>query len=83
MSPIAIDVQGVSDTQGIVLPNPPTLNDIANRRASAPKLIAGTAAWTSSDMFKGPVCAQYLDFNLSLILIMTVWWKAKGEKMGS
>lgn len=52
---VAVDVEGVSDTQGIVLPNPLTVNDITNRRVAAGKLVAGTAAFTSSDHFKKPV----------------------------
>lgn len=33
-----------------------TINDILERRAKAGKLVAGTAAASDSDMFKGPVC---------------------------
>ena len=33
-----------------------TLNDILERRAKAGKLVAGTAAYSDSDMFKAPVC---------------------------
>jgi aromatic amino acid aminotransferase I len=53
--PIAIDVVGVSDTEGVVLPTPLTVNGIAELRAKAGKLIAGTAAWTSSEFFKSSV----------------------------
>lgn len=33
-----------------------TIHDILERRAKAGKLVAGTAAASDSDMFKGPVC---------------------------
>lgn len=36
-----------------------TLNDILERRAKAGKLVAGTAAYSDSDMFKAPVCLFY------------------------
>jgi hypothetical protein len=50
--PATIDVEGVSDTQAVVIPNPLTVNGLLAHRARAPKLVAGVAAWTSSDMFK-------------------------------
>ncbi|KAI9730605.1 MAG: Aromatic/aminoadipate aminotransferase 1 [Claussenomyces sp. TS43310] len=56
--PIEFGVEGVTDTEGIVIPNPLTVNDIAARRAGAPKLVAGTAAWTSSDLFKSPATGK-------------------------
>jgi len=54
--PATIDVEGVSDTQAIVIPDPLTVNGLSAHRARAPKLVAGVAAWTSSDMFKTLVC---------------------------
>lgn len=54
-SAIEISVEGVSDTQGIVLPDPLTVNDITKRRLAAGKLVAGVAANVSSDRFKSPV----------------------------
>jgi aromatic amino acid aminotransferase I len=54
----AIDVEGVSNTQAIVIPNPLTVNGLLAHRARAPKLVAGVAAWTSSDMFKTLVCGE-------------------------
>jgi aromatic amino acid aminotransferase I len=33
-----------------------SLSDILERRAKAGKLVAGTAAYSDSDMFKAPVC---------------------------
>ncbi|KAF4628817.1 hypothetical protein G7Y89_g9336 [Cudoniella acicularis] len=51
--PTAIDIEGVTDTEAIVLPDPLTLNGVSARRAKAGKLVAGTAAFTSSDFFKG------------------------------
>jgi aromatic amino acid aminotransferase I len=53
--PSAIDVEAVTDTESIVLPTPLTSKSIAARRTKAGKLVAGTAAFTSSDYFKGPV----------------------------
>ena len=54
--PTAIDVEGVQDTQGIIIPNPLTVNGISDQRAKAGKMPTGVAAWSSSDMFKSPVC---------------------------
>jgi hypothetical protein len=53
--PSAIDVQAITDTESILLPSSLTSQGIAARRAKAGKLVAGTAAFTSSDNFKGPV----------------------------
>jgi aromatic amino acid aminotransferase I / 2-aminoadipate transaminase len=53
--PAAIEVEGVRDTEGIPLPDPLTVNGIPSRRAKVGKLVAGTAAFTSSDYFKSPV----------------------------
>lgn len=39
-----------------------TINDIKERRAKAGKLVAGTAAYSDSDMFKAPVSSSGL-FN--------------------
>lgn len=36
-----------------------TINDILTRRAKAGKLVAGTAAYSDSDMFKAPVRSSY------------------------
>jgi aromatic amino acid aminotransferase I len=54
----AIDIESVSDTQATVIPNPLTVNGLLAHRARAPKLVAGVAAWTSSDMFKTRVCVE-------------------------
>ena len=51
-SAIGVEVEGVRDTEGIVLPDPLTVNGISARRAKAGRLIAGTAAYTNSDFFK-------------------------------
>jgi hypothetical protein len=56
--PATIDVEGVSDTQAIVIFDPLTVNGVSAHRAKAPKLVAGVAAWTSSDMFKTLVCSD-------------------------
>lgn len=53
--PSAIDIETVRDTEATVLPNPLTINGVAARRLKAGKLVAGTAAYTSSDFFKSPV----------------------------
>ncbi|TVY13197.1 Aromatic amino acid aminotransferase [Lachnellula arida] len=50
--PTAIDIEGVTDTQAIVLPDPLTINGVSARRTKAGKFVAGTAAFTSSDQFK-------------------------------
>ena len=55
MSPTAIDVEAVTDTQAITLPDPLTVNGISAWRAKAGNLNGGTAAFTSSDFFKSPV----------------------------
>jgi aromatic amino acid aminotransferase I / 2-aminoadipate transaminase len=54
-SAISIDIEAVTDTEAIVLPDPLTVNGVASRRAKAGKLVAGTAAYTSSDFFKSSV----------------------------
>lgn len=53
--PSAIDIEAVRDTEAIVLPNPLTVNGVSARRLKSGKLVAGTAAYTSSDFFKAPV----------------------------
>lgn len=52
--PIAIDVEGVTDTQAILIPDP-IIDQITARRIKAGKFVAGPAASSSSDVFKGPV----------------------------
>lgn len=56
--PSAIDIEGVTDTQAIVQPDPLTVNGVSTQRAKAGKLIAGVAAVSSSDQFKTPVCTS-------------------------
>jgi len=56
--PSAIEVEGVRDTEGIPQPNPLTVNGFTARRAKAGRLVAGTAAYTSSDLFKGPTAGK-------------------------
>jgi aromatic amino acid aminotransferase I len=53
--PSAIDVEAVRDTEAIVFPNLLTINGVSARRLKAGKLVAGTAAYTSSDFFKSLV----------------------------
>jgi hypothetical protein len=55
-SAISNGFEGVTDTEAIVLPGSLTVSGVAARRAKAGKLVAGTAAFTSSDFFKGSVC---------------------------
>lgn len=50
--PTAVDIEAVTDTQAIVLPDPLTVNSVSARRAKAGPLNGGTAAFTSSDFFK-------------------------------
>ena len=59
-SAISISIEGVTDTQAVVLPGPLTDNIVTARRAKAGKLVAGTAAYTTSDFFKGPVSISSL-----------------------
>ena len=65
--PSAIEVDTGIDTTSITLPGPLTTKGVAARRAKAGKLVAGTAAYTSSDYFKGPV--RYYSSPLSSVLI--------------
>ena len=53
--PSEINIEAVRDTEAIVLPDPLTVNGVSARRLKAGKLVAGTAAYTSSDHFKSPV----------------------------
>lgn len=46
-------------------PVPLTTESIAAQRAKAGKLIAGTAAYSDSDMFKSPVCAFFIHLSFS------------------
>lgn len=71
-----------------------TINDILERRAKAGKLVAGTAAYSDSDMFKAPVSFSLLfsspehiqhlnrvtDNN---IVVVVVSRETKGKTMGS
>lgn len=54
-SAISIDIEGDTDTKAIVIPDPLTVNGVPARRAKSGKLVAGTAAYTSSDFFKSSV----------------------------
>jgi aromatic amino acid aminotransferase I len=55
MAPHAIGIEAVTDTEAILIPDPLTADTVAARRAKSGKLIAGTAAYTSSDFFKHAV----------------------------
>jgi hypothetical protein len=78
--PSAVEIEGITDTESILLPGPLTAKGIAARRAQAGKLVAGTAASTSSDFFKGPVscCAS----PLRSVLTLVGHRKAKSQEMG-
>jgi aromatic amino acid aminotransferase I len=52
---IDIEIEGITDTEAIAIPNPLTIKAITARRLKAGKLVAGAAASTSSDFFKTPV----------------------------
>jgi aromatic amino acid aminotransferase I len=52
MAPPAIDIASTEDTQALITPDPLTVNGLTAHRANAPMLVAGVAAWTSSDLFK-------------------------------
>ncbi|KUJ23980.1 PLP-dependent transferase [Mollisia scopiformis] len=56
--PSAIDIEGVTDTEAIAIPDPLSINGIASQRLKAGRLIAGTAAGTSSSQFKSPTIGK-------------------------
>lgn len=70
--PSAIEVNETTDTFAPQFSGPPTVKAIAARRAKAGKLVAGTAAHTSSEFFKGSVsydsslCLPFADFPRAL-----------------
>lgn len=72
MAPHSIEIEAVTDTEAILIPDPvlATTDTVLARRAKAGKLIAGTAASTSSDFFKSPSSgkpkAKRWDHRLSL-----------------
>jgi aromatic amino acid aminotransferase I len=76
-----IDIEAVRDTEGIVLPDPLTINGVSARRLKAGKLVAGTAAYTSSDFFKSPVGDSSCSIDLQLIVAEHS--QAESQKMGS
>lgn len=47
------EVTAVTDTQGVVFPNPLTLDGIPIRRTKAGRLVAGVAAASDIELFKG------------------------------
>ena len=71
--PTAIDIEGVRDTEGFALPDPLTVSGVSARRTKAGKLVAGTAAYTSSDYFKSPVC---LSFRLVIRMLTSTLFRA-------
>ncbi|KAJ5032831.1 uncharacterized protein L3040_009422 [Drepanopeziza brunnea f. sp. 'multigermtubi'] len=60
--PAAVGVEALTDTEAItvIIPDPATatVQDIAARRTKAGKLVAGTAAYSSSDFFKSSVAGK-------------------------
>jgi hypothetical protein len=63
-SAISIDIESVTDTQAVVLPDPLTVNGVTARRAKA-----------TSDFFKGAVGISSL-FKFT-VLIVEDFWQAK------
>jgi aromatic amino acid aminotransferase I len=53
--PSAMNIEAVTDTQAIAIPEALTPKGVHVRRAKSGRLIAGTAAHTTSDFFKSPV----------------------------
>ncbi len=51
--PAAIEVEAVTDTQAITIPDPLTLQSVSFRREKAGKLIAGVAAPVDFELYKG------------------------------
>lgn len=47
------------------IPASKVIGEIQKRRADAGKLVAGVAAASNSDMFKGPVCTICQTINLN------------------
>ncbi len=70
--PSAIGIEGVSDTQGLAIPDPLTVNGLSAHRAKAPKLVAGVAAWSSSDMFKTLVCKCNTGFKVTPSIVISM-----------
>ena len=64
-SSLDVEVEGIRDTEGIVVPDPLLLDVISARRLKAGKLVAGVATLTSSDQFKSPVrlCCIHSPFS--------------------
>jgi aromatic amino acid aminotransferase I len=80
MAPHAIGIEAVTDTEAILIPDPLTADTVAARRAKSGKLIAGTAAYTSSDFFKHAVSILLLLFK-KFLLKTTVLWKTKSQEI--
>lgn len=51
--PSAIEVTAESDTTGITIPNPLTIQGVQKRRAASGRLVAGVAAVADVETFKG------------------------------
>jgi len=54
----AIDIEAVTDTEAISIPEALTVKGVSARRAKSGKLVAGIAAHTTSDFFKSPVSTE-------------------------
>lgn len=74
------EAEAITDTEAIVVPNPLTVKAVAARRIKAGRLVAKTAAATSSDLFKTPV--GHLILIERQLLISPELWKAKSKAMG-
>jgi aromatic amino acid aminotransferase I len=74
-----IDIEAVTDTEAVVIPDPLTVNSLIAHRENAPKLVAGVAAWTNSDMFKIPVCITVSQLEETVIL--TIFSLLESQKL--
>ena len=83
MAPTAIDIEGVRDIEGIALPDPLTVNAVTARRTKDGRLIAGVAAYTTSDYFKSLVRSILLFFGSRADCIVVILQKPQSEEMGS
>jgi hypothetical protein len=83
--PTVIDIEAVTDTQAIIIPELPTINGVSERRAKAGKLVAGTAAYTSSDFFKSSVSHLIISRSLTVIAQTNLpdHRKAESKEVGS
>ena len=58
----------------------PEISDVLTRRIKAGKLVAGIAAPSDSDMFKGPVSSLFIFLYLSLSLLTSTSSKQESQR---